>query len=82
MCWKFVKGGNIWVGAKDREHTWVQCQNCGKVYQVDKKVPINVSIVKMKCPRCGSYNGLNCGSRKDDIYLYMNPNVDERYFNY
>ena len=77
-----MKGGYIWVGVQERENTWIQCQCCGKLYQIDKKVPLSASMVKMECPRCGSYSGLNCGSNKDDVYLYLNPNVDERYYNY
>ena len=68
------------MDAKEKEVTWVQCQNCGKVHLINRKVPINVSIVRVECPRCGEYSGLNCGSSKDDFYIYMNPNVDERYY--
>ena len=70
------------MGTKEREITWVQCQHCGKIYQVNKKIPITASIVRTECPRCESYSGLNVGNNEEDIYLYMNPNVDERYFYY
>ena len=68
------------MDTKERENTYIQCQNCGKLYQIDRKISVNVSITRTECPRCGSYSGLNCGSDKSDIYLYLNPNVDERYF--
>lgn len=82
MCWKLVKGGYIWLGTREKESTWIQCQCCGKLYQVDRKIPISISIVRTECPRCEEYSGLNVGYDQDEIYLYMNPNVDERFFNY
>jgi hypothetical protein len=46
------------------------------------KVSIEKSIIQSVCPRCGENIGLNCGDREEDIYIYMNPNLDERYYNY
>lgn len=34
------------------------------------------------CPRCEGRVGLNCGDKEQDIYLYMNINLDNRYYNY
>ena len=79
---KLVKGGQIWVDVKEKENTWIQCQCCGNIYQVNRKISISVSIVHMECPKCGEYSGLNCGSDENDLYYFMNPNVDERYYNY
>ena len=70
------------MDAKEKERTWIQCQNCGHIHIIYKKIPISVSIVKTYCPRCGEYSGLNCGSNEDDLYYFMNPNVDEKYYNY
>ena len=59
---------------------WVQCQDCGEIYQVQRMFPTNELFVVAKCPACGSKTGLNLGDKEEDIYLYMNPNVDYRYF--
>lgn len=65
---------------KKEENVWIQCQCCGKIYQVEEKVPIDISIIKMKCPNCGKYTGLNLGNDIEDLYIYMNPNCDTRYY--
>ena len=65
-------------GRQDR--TWIQCQRCGHIYQTNKKISIEKSIVKSVCPECGGHVGLNCGDKEEDIYVYMNPNLDRRYY--
>ena len=67
---------------KGKQCTWIQCQNCGHIYRINKKVSIEASIIRSECPRCREYVGLNCGSEEDEIYIFMNPNLDERYFIY
>lgn len=69
------------MGAREKECTWVQCQMCGHIYQIQRKVSIESFIIESVCPECGGDIGLNCGD-KDDIYYFMNPNMDERYYNY
>lgn len=68
--------------SKEREYTYVQCQCCGHLYTVDSFISITMSIVNCICPKCGDYVGLNCGSDEKDIYLYMNENLDWRYYDY
>ena len=46
------------------------------------KVSIEKSIIQSVCPRCDECVGLNCGDKEEDIYIYMNPNLDERYYIY
>lgn len=29
---------------------------------------------------CRGHVGLNCGDKEEDIYVYMNPNLDNRYY--
>jgi uncharacterized OB-fold protein len=70
------------VGSGERKITYIQCQDCGSIYRINRKISIEKSIVNVECSRCGSYVGLNCGNKKDDVYLYMNPNVDKRYYIY
>jgi hypothetical protein len=68
--------------SKEKQSTWVQCQNCGNIYQIADKVSIEESIIQSECSRCGECVGLNCGDKEEDIYIYMNPNLDERYYIY
>ena len=68
--------------SEGKQSTWVQCQSCGKIYQIADKVSIEKSIIQSVCPRCEDYVGLNCGDKEEDIYIYMNPNLDERYYSY
>lgn len=63
------------------EKTYVQCQCCGHLYQSWKKISIEESIIESECPACGYKRGLNCGT-EDEIYLYMNPNLDKKYYEY
>ena len=78
MCiLSLVKGGYIWVV---NDVTYVQCQYCGHIYRIASKVSIEDSIIESKCPRCGDMVGLNLGDKEEDIYLYMNVNIDWRYF--
>ena len=66
-----------------KEGTYVQCQNCGHIYYIEKNIPINKLYIASFCPRCKEYvNGLNCGNNKDDLYLFTNVNVDPRYYEY
>lgn len=68
--------------SEGKQSTWVQCQSCGKIYQIADKVSIEKSIIQSVCPRCGDYVGLNCGDKEEDVYIYMNLNLDERYYIY
>ena len=62
--------------------TYVQCRFCGTVHQLEYKVPSDVLIVKAECPICKRNSQLNCGDSVDDIYLYMDNVLDERYYQY
>ena len=65
-----------------REKTWIQCTECGEIYTIDRSVSIEKMYVASVCPRCGNKRGLNCGHNKDDLYLFMNVNLDYRYYKY
>ena len=65
-----------------RQGTFIQCQNCGNVYLIVDNISIEESIVESTCPGCNGRIGLNCGNKEEDIYVYMNPNLDERYYIY
>ena len=65
------------------ECTYIQCQHCGHVFQIEKNTPIDKLYITSFCPGCGKYgNGLNCGDSKDDLYLYVDINADPRYYTY
>ena len=63
-----------------KEITYVQCQYCGHIYQIAHKISVEESIIQSKCPRCGDMIGLNLGDKKEDIYYFYDPCLDERYF--
>ena len=65
-----------------KEKTWVQCLNCGHIHMVEWKIPINISVVKVECPKCEWLKGLNCGYNETDIMELKDPYLDERYFIY
>ena len=62
--------------------TWIQCANCGKVYHIAQNVPIDEMYVTSYCPGCEHKRGLNLGDNKDDIGLYIDVNMDPRYYEY
>lgn len=62
--------------------TWIQCTSCGKIYFIEEAVPIDKLYVTSICSRCGHHKGLNCGDKKEDVYLYYDPVLDERYYKY
>ena len=62
--------------------TWVQCTECGKIFFIEEAVPIDELYVTAVCSRCGNYKAINCGNKKEDIYHYYDPYLDERYYEY
>ena len=67
---------------REKERTWIQCRSCGNVYQINKKVSIEKSIVEVVCPRCHYNKGLNCGYSEMDVLELKDYYLDERYFSY
>ena len=77
------KGEKIWLDTVKEQGTWIQCQQCGEIYFIQESVPIDKLYVASFCPRCDEYTkGLNCGDSIEDIYLFVNTNVDPRYYQY
>lgn len=70
------------MGIKRKERSYIQCLNCGNVYDVEYKIPISNAIVDMICPKCGHKRGLNCGCNKDDVAELEDSFLDERWFIY
>lgn len=65
-----------------KKRTWVQCQDCGEIFQVPYAVEIDKLYITACCPNCGETRGLNLGDKKEDIYFYYNANLDIRHYNY
>ena len=78
-----AEGGNFNVMSKKRQHQY-QCQECGSLQW--SKVPFSIEsdiFVKMKCGHCkNETNHLFVGENPEDVYLYGNVNLDERYYKY
>lgn len=64
---------------REKENTWVQCQWCGYLYQIDGEIPIDKSIINLVCPKCRYDHALNCGN-DESIYRFYNVNLDERHY--
>ena len=65
-----------------KKGNWLQCQECGTVYLFPHKIQVEEIFIKANCPMCGMTTGLNLGDKEEDVYLYMNENLDNRFFNY
>ena len=67
-----------------RKEAWVQCTNCGRVYQtlVSDKTTIEDMYIIDDCPNCGVITTLNLGENEEDKYLYYDVNLDASYYNY
>ena len=74
-------GGQICVSTDgNKTYTWIQCSECGRVYQIAGQTSEEDLYVVAYCTECESRIGINLGCDKNDIYLYMNPNLDRRMF--
>ena len=62
--------------------TWLQCQTCGEIYQIQREVPIEQLYVAAHCPNCGLAIGLNLGYQQEDLYYFYNVNLDRRHYEY
>lgn len=70
------------MDSKKNSGNYMQCQYCGNIYYLDQEVSVDKLIIDSECPKCGYTRALNCGDRKEDIYLYMNESIDPRYYLY
>ena len=82
MYWILKEGGYVWVSAGKEKGCYIQCQTCGHVYWLEEDVPIDKLYVASICARCGHGRGLNCGDKEEDIVVYADLNLDERYYIY
>lgn len=70
------------MGSNQETGSYIQCSNCGHIYMIKRKIPIDIPYVDCVCPKCEHDRGLNCGSDYDDMCLYMDYTLDERYYGY
>lgn len=68
------------MGTDGKKNIWVQCQKCGKIHRIRRKLKVDQIYVTINCSRCGKATGLNLGDDKDQIYEYYNVNIDPRYY--
>lgn len=63
---------------------YVQCQVCGKLHRANVKYSSEDDLyIQLYCPRCrDGTNHLLIGEHADDVYIYGNANLDERFYNY
>lgn len=66
----------------ERDQTFVQCNKCGHIHIVERKIPMEKSIIKSYCTKCGYEKALNCGYNEDDVVKLRDYFLDERYFIY
>jgi len=67
---------------KKENVSYVQCLCCGNIYTIERNIPIDVLVVRSECPKCKHKKGLNCGDKEEDVYLYYDAVLDERYYMY
>ena len=60
----------------------VQCMDCGHIYQIHKTLSSDAFIIESWCPGCECTKAINCGDNINDIYLYMDINIDPRNYTY
>lgn len=65
-----------------KKRTYVQCQTCGKIFQVPYAIEIDKMYIDAECSSCGKSTGLNLGDKEEEIYNFYNVNVDPRHYNY
>lgn len=68
------------IDLKKKKCCHIQCQTCGIIYTVQRNISFEEMYVKANCPNCGIVTGLNLGDNEDDVYVFMNENVDPRYY--
>lgn len=64
----------------EKERTWLQCTNCGRIHIVERHIPMEKAIVNSYCERCGNERALNCGYSEDDVAELQDYFLDCRYY--
>ena len=62
---------------------YYQCTKCGAIVALEGKVELDSDIyAELCCAKCGNARAMYLCDNIDDIYIYADVNLDERYFNY
>ena len=62
---------------------YFQCRSCGFIHKEKIRVNIEEMFVELRCPRCRGETQHNwVGDDPEDVYLYADVNLDERYYKY
>ena len=67
------------------DKVWVQCSKCGNLTRVKSKYASisddDLYTEPIYCPKCrGGTKHLLIGEYREDVYLFGDSNLDERYF--
>ena len=65
---------------ENKERTYLQCLHCGHIHTIERKIPMEKSVVRLYCPMCEYEKSLNCGYNEDDLAELRDPCLDSRYF--
>ena len=65
---------------ESKDRTFLQCTNCGEVYQVEQEYDIESLYINSCCPHCEHKRALVCGNSLDDIYELYDPVLDKRFY--
>ena len=76
------KGELECVKGIEEKQVFLQCTDCGKIYRAIRNASVEQLYINNECPSCGHYRAINLGPNQDDIYLYYDVSLDERYFIY
>ena len=63
-----------------KKQTWIQCTECGRIYQISRQFPEDELYVVAYCTECECRIGLNLGCDENDVYYFYNNSMDPRYY--
>lgn len=62
---------------------YYQCTKCGKIISFKRELELENDIyANLYCDKCGRSKALCLGDNKNDLYIYLDNFLDERYFIY
>ena len=61
---------------------YIQCSQCGRVYQAKLEHNVDDLYVYEICPFCNANRGLYIGTNLDDFYELADITLDIRYYQY
>ena len=62
---------------------FLQCEHCGKIHKQKIQCRDDDLYIYIKCKHCGAtVSHLRCSANPLDIYIYADPVLDQRYYDY